>query len=292
METKCYFCGNNRHPRFNCPVRDRVCYKCKKKGHLSSVCLSKSKNLASTATLTSQQPSLSPASPVNSDDNKLNVFALVNGVLSNCVIDTVAKRNHIDKAFINRTNPPVDDSTKEEIGLAVKGSTVRTRSSCNVQIDLLNRSYDKVNILVMDSLMWDVILGREFLKEHQSVSFEFDGPKCPLNLDSLDVLKGVTPVRLFEHLTPDCRPVASKSRNYSPSDRAFIATQTAQMLRDAIIEPSTSPWRAQVVVVNNSNHKKHLCIEYSQTINKFTLLDAYPLTRMQTVANNVAQYDW
>ena len=135
-------------------------------------------------------------------------------------------------------------------------------------------------------------MGREFLKEHQSVSFEFDGPKCPLNLDSLDVLKGVTPVRLFEHLTPDCRPVASKSRNYSPSDRAFIATQTAQMLRDAIIEPSTSPWRAQVVVVNNSNHKKHLCIDYSQTINKFTLLDAYPLTRMQTVANNVAQYDW
>jgi len=153
METKCYFCGNNRHPRFNCPARDRVCYKCKKKGHLSSVCLSKSKNLASTATLTSQQPSLSPASPVNSDDNKLNVFALVNGVLSNCLIDTGAKRNHIDKAFINRTNLPVDDSTKEEIGLAVKGSTVRTRSSCNVQTDLLNRSYDKVNILVMDNLM-------------------------------------------------------------------------------------------------------------------------------------------
>jgi len=41
--------------------------------------------------------------------------------------------------------------------------------------------------------------------------------------------------RLFEHLTPDCRPVAPMSRNYSPSDRAFIATQTGQMLRDGII---------------------------------------------------------
>jgi len=235
METKCYFCDSKRHPCFNCPARDHVCYKCKKKGHFSSVCLFKSKNPAPTATLTSQQPSLSAASPVNSDDDKVNVFALVNGVLA---------------------------------------------------------SYDKVNMLVMDNLMWDVILGREFLKEHESVSFAFGGPKCPLNLNSLDVLQGVTPVRHCEHLTPDCRPVASKSRNYSPSDRAFIATQTAQMLRDGIIEPSTSPWRAQVVVVNNSNHKKRLSIDYSQTINKFTFLDAYPLPLMQTIANSVAQYNW
>jgi len=180
MKTKCYFCGNKRHPRFNCPARERVCYKRKtKKGHLSSVCLSKSKDMAPTATLTSQQPSLSASSPVNSDDNKVNAFALVNGVLANCLIDTGAKRNHIDKAFVNRTNLPVDDSTKEEIWLAVKSSTVRTRGSCNVQIDLRDRSYDKVNILVMDNLMWDVILGREFLKEHQSVIFELAVPSVP-----------------------------------------------------------------------------------------------------------------
>jgi len=45
-------------------------------------------------------------------------------------------------------------------------------------------------------------------------------------------------------------------------------------------------------VVNNSTHKKRLFIDHSQTINKFTLLDAYPLPRMQTVANSVAQYNW
>jgi len=71
----------------------------KKKGHFSSVCLSKSKHPAQTVTLTSQQPSLFAASPVNSDDDKVNVFALVNGVLASCLIDTGAKRNHIDKSF-------------------------------------------------------------------------------------------------------------------------------------------------------------------------------------------------
>jgi len=64
------------------------------------------------------------------------------------------------------------------------------------------------------------------------------------------------------------------------------------MLCDGIIEPSTSPWKAQVVTANNSNHKQRLRIDYSQTIDKFTLLDAYPLPRMQTVANSVAQYNW
>jgi len=78
--------------------------------------LSESKNPAPTAALTSEQPSLSTASPVNSDDDKVNVLAFVNGVLANCLIDTGAKRNHIDKGFINRTNLSVNDSTKEEIG--------------------------------------------------------------------------------------------------------------------------------------------------------------------------------
>ena len=57
--------------------------------------------------------------------------------------------------------------------------------------------------------------------------------------------------------------------------------------------PEMKSWlRPWVVVVNNSNHKKRLCIDYSQTINKFALLDAYPFLRMQTVANSVAQYNW
>ena len=33
-----------------------------------------------------------------------------------------------------------------------------------------------------------------------------------------------------------------------------------------------------------------MCIDYSQTINKFTLLDGYPLPRMHDVVNKVSQY--
>ena len=63
-----------------------------------------------------------------------------------------------------------------------------------------------------------------------------------------------------------------------------------KLLSEGIIEPSNSPWRAQVVVTVNENHKKRMVIDYSQTINRFTQLDAYPLPRIDEIVNKVAKY--
>ena len=56
------------------------------------------------------------------------------------------------------------------------------------------------------------------------------------------------------------------------------------------MEASLSPWRAQVVVTKDENHKKRLAIVFSQTINRFTLLDAFPLPRISDMVNKIAQY--
>ncbi len=63
-----------------------------------------------------------------------------------------------------------------------------------------------------------------------------------------------------------------------------------RLLAEGIMEPSNSPWRAQVVVTHNENHKTRMVIDYSQTINHFTLLDAYPLPRIDDTINAIAQY--
>ncbi len=49
----------------------------------------------------------------------------------------------------------------------------------------------------------------------------------------------------FVNLRPDCKPIASKSRRFSKED------QVNRLLSEGIIEPSNSPWRAQVVVVKD-----------------------------------------
>ena len=91
-------------------------------------------------------------------------------------------------------------------------------------------------------------------------------------------------------MTDDCRPIASKSRRYSFDDRKFIENETQRLLREGIIEPSNSPWRAQIVVTKDDNHKKRLAIDYSQMVNRFTQLDGYPLPRVDDTVNKIAQY--
>ena len=57
----------------------------------------------------------------------------------------------------------------------------------------------------------------------------------------------------------------------------------------SIIKPSSSPWRAQVLIANDGSHKKkHLVINYSRTINRFTLLDAYPLPQTDDLINEIS----
>ena len=82
---------------------------------------------------------------------------------------------------------------------------------------------------------------------------------------------------LFENIAANCKPIATKSRRYNMPDRKFIEFEVIHLLEEEIIEPSTSPWHAQVVITNDERHKKRMVIDYSQTVNRFTQLGAYPL---------------
>lgn len=44
--SKCFFCGFQRHPRSKCPAREAICKLCGKKGHYQSVCQSGQRNKA------------------------------------------------------------------------------------------------------------------------------------------------------------------------------------------------------------------------------------------------------
>ena len=79
---------------------------------------------------------------------------------------------------------------------------------------------------------------------------------------------------------------------YSNEDKQFIATEIERLLSLEKIEPSNSPWRAQVVVAKdlNGHRKKRLCIDYSQSVNKYTYLDAYPLPHINEFVNKISQY--
>ncbi|XP_059804785.1 uncharacterized protein LOC132380106 isoform X2 [Hypanus sabinus] len=210
--------------------------------------------------------------------------------------------------------------------LASGSQSTDIRAGCVATLVVQGTEYRNFELLAMPNLCAPVLLGLDFQSHLESVTMVYDGPLPPLTVRnpqfcgtsshtplltththghthpiqnqadscatdttcSLSTLK-VPPPPLFANLTPDCKPVATKSRRYSAGDRAFIQSEVQRLLREGIIEPSSSPWRAQVVVVQ-TGQKNRMVVDYSQTINRFTQLDAYPLPRIADMVNQIAQY--
>ena len=101
-----------------------------------------------------------------------------------------------------------------------------------------------------------------------------------------------SPPPLFQNLSPDIVPVADKSRYYSRDDKDFIDKEVQRLSKEGIIEPSRSPWRAQALIVTQASGKKRMVLDYSRTINRFTLLDAYPLPKIDSMVNDISQYKY
>ena len=150
---------------------------------------------------------------------------------------------------------------------------------------------------VIDKLFVDIIIGKDILKKYKKVTFNFKGPQNELVIGAVTKdenfpLMKVSPPPLFTNLSDNIKPIATKSRRHSEANCKFIKEETARMLKEGIIEPSVSPWRAEVLVTSNENHKKRLVIDYSETINIFTELDAYPMPNANEMVDKISKYNY
>ena len=126
---------------------------------------------------------------------------------------------------------------------------------CQVNLKLLGQEYKSVSVTVLTNLVTDVILGRDFMTQHQSINIHFGGVKPTLQLGALEAVKTSTLVKLFQYLHNDCQPIATKERRYSGQDKSFISSEIKRLLADGLIEPSNLPWRSQPLVVTQDNKK-------------------------------------
>ena len=63
-------------------------------------------------------------------------------------------------------------------------------------------------------------------------------------------------------------------------------------MEQGIIEPSVSPWWAQAFVVKETGHKPRMVIDYSETVNKYTTVDAYPFSDMFSLLDDSTKYQY
>ena len=71
----------------------------------------------------------------------------------------------------------------------------------------------------------------------------------------------------------------------------MLCKEINRLNSEGIIKPSISPWRAQIVEVKNAeNNKRRMFVDYSQTINLFAELDAYPLPKIEFLVSELANF--
>ena len=63
-------------------------------------------------------------------------------------------------------------------------------------------------------------------------------------------------MRLFKNLDPGVKPIVTKSKRFNLEDQKFIRSEIKKLLDENIIEPSTSPWRAQVLIADDGRHRR------------------------------------
>ena len=162
---------------------------------------------------------------------------------------------------------------------------------------------------VIKDLCTDVIVGDDLLSKHRRVVINYNGPLDDLVIGAIPpstssaatttssppVLpfrtQGIPPPPLFTNLSKDIKPIATKSRRQAPAETKFIKDEVQRLFKEGIIRPSVSPWRAQAFVTKgDTNHKRRMVVDYSETINLYTELDAYPMPNANKMIQDIAQY--
>ena len=79
--------------------------------------------------------------------------------------------------------------------------------------------------------------------------------------------------------TGDHRPIRQHPRRVPLHLQEEAKGQVKKMLQEGVIEPSSSPWSAPVVLVRKKDGTYRYCIDY-RMLNKVTVGDAYPIPRV------------
>ena len=148
----------------------------------------------------------------------------INGRSANALIDTGSMLTHISKNLSKLLKLELTESS-HKFTLTTSDSYSKSLGMCQVNLKLLGQEYKNVSATVLKNLITDVILRRDFMTQHQNININFGGVKPTLQLGALEAVKTSTPVKLFQYLHNDCRPIATKERRYSWQDKSFISSE-------------------------------------------------------------------
>ena len=290
VQRRCYFCGGAIHPRNVCKARNATCNKCGKVGHFAKVCRSAALSRRDVEPTSASLLATLYSSPLIGVSCAV-VVGYVNGKRMEILIDTGSSSSYVSGDIVEACGLKVSPVTGY-VSMASTSHKSSTSGRCSVSLELGGRLYPGMLLSVMEDLCAPVLLGHDFLRQHESVTVKFGGKLPPIELCGFTAFTAarIEPPALFNDLSEDCRPIQTRSRRHSPKDENYINKEIDRLLKEGVIVPSSSPWRAQVLVIPQGD-KSRMVVDYSMTINRFTNLNAYPLPGINEMIEKISRYE-
>lgn len=80
-------------------------------------------------------------------------------------------------------------------------------------------------------------------------------------------------------------PIKQRYRRQNPKMQEVLNTEVDRMLKEGIIEPSTSPWSSPIVIVKKKDGTPRFCIDFRKVSEK----DAYPLPYIIAILDRLGE---
>jgi len=234
------------------------------------------------------------------------------------LFDSGASHCYISDHFVALHSIPVKTLDHQWEISTGNGVVISTKVCTDCPVELCNRTL-AIDMLVLDTKGYDVILGMTWLSKYYAVldcrekriefriprqpEFQFNGEpkavkrktrmataeiqkkKVPVWDEFPEVfaeISGLPPDRMIEfsiETIPGTVPISKAPYRMAPTELEILKKQLQEYSDKGLIRPSTSPWGAPVLLANKKDGGKRLCIDYRE-LNKVTIKNKYPLPRI------------
>ena len=266
--SKCTRCGKGPHQRQQCPAKDAVCFNCKKKGHFSGQCLSKSSREATKVSEITVADDASVAylsTLLAREETSWLTTVTVNSELMKFKVDTGAEVTALTEEALSQLggiqlkSPSKVLCGPDRTPLKVLGQTTVTLTSkgksCSQEVYFVQQL--KHNLLGLPAIRALGLLSQadEVIMEPKEVHSKF-----PDLFTGLGTFEGDFKIRL----RPDAQPFALHTpRNVPLPLRKKVKDELTRMESLGVISKVNvpTPWCAGMVVVPKQNGTVRICVD-------------------------------
>ena len=288
VKSKCSRCGRGPHSRQQCPANQAEYHKCKKKGHFSAQCFSKTvSEVVDTQSHSSFDDMVYLNTVESNQDNAWTCHINVNGHDVLFKVDTGAEVT------------VVANDTRESLGIRelqtpskkLHGPDGRPLEVCGeTHVRLVHQGHECIQPIFVVNKVRHNLLGLPAIRALGLVN-TVDAVEQPIKQQFSSLFTGLGTLRGEPYeirLKPDAKPLALFTpRNVPLPLREKVREELARMESLGVITPveEPTPWCAGMVVVPKKNGEVRICVDF-RPLNDSVQREVHPLP---TVDENLSQ---